>query len=406
MIIKPIKTKSRLSRINIVFKSGSKVEFGTRFKFGTAHMLEHMMFKGTEKRSSIDISREYAEIGAMVNAFTSHNEICFEMTVMTEYLERALDIFSDMILNATLPEEEFEKERLVVMQEEESHADDINSFFADYEFETMIDGYLSKTVIGYKESIESITLEELRSFKNRFLDISMATICIASSMSKKDAKNTIQKYFGKASGRVKSGPKLEKNVFKEPKEFFIERSDISHNYVDIIYPAFERGNDKSMPLAIAASILGGGMDSRLFEIVREKHGLVYSIHANRIELSELGFFNISFSCSKDNVEKVMTLIDKAIEDVMDNGFTETELNNAKISSKMFLCEVDENESYVVSNKMKSEIYGYKTYKEKFEILENTSLDDVNKVSEEVLGQDRFVFVFGKTEEEEDYAEPL
>lgn len=402
MIIKSIKTKSKLSRMNVVFKSGSKVEFGTRFNFGTAHLLEHMMFKGTAKRNAIEISRSFSNIGAVVNAHTSSENICFELTVLTENLEEALEIFSDMIMNPTFPEEEFEKEKNVVLQEESEYSDDMDTFFATKGMELMVEGHLSVPIIGYSDTISKITRSEIVAFKNRFCNISQATICLASSLHKADAKNVLEKYFGKASGRISVGAKVKPVKFLEPKEHHIERSDISHSYIDIVYPSFKRGDPKNMALGVASSILGGGMDSRLFTAVREEKGLVYSIFASRAPLQDIGMFHIHFSCIKDNVEEVMATIDETIQKALSEGFTEDELERSKLSTKMFICEAEENESYRIKDEMSKQIFGTKSYSEKYKILEKTTIQEVNDVFSEVLSGERFVFVFGEeTEVSED-----
>lgn len=395
MKIRSHKTKSGISRLFVGFRSGSRVEFGTRFPYGTAHMLEHMMFKGTSKRTSKQIMEDFSIIGASVNAFTSFNSVVFTLDVLNKNLEKGIEIFSDMILNARFPEEEFKKEKLVVLQEESSVNDEIGSFANSFEFEHVFDGSLSIPIIGTEDSIKSITLKHIKDFNKRFIDSSQAGIFISSSLSKKDSKSLIESYFGKSNGRLKKPMKIKPSSFLERRTVFEERSDIGHNYVDIMYEGPEPKTEDFTYMSIISYLIGGSMDSKLFISVREDKGLVYGIHSSNANIEEFCIFNISFSCIKDNVKEVITTIDEVIQKILKEGFSEKDLKKAKVMSEVALASSMDSESYNVFAEFRNFMYGDILIEERVRRIEQASLERLNKVFRDYFSKERFVFIFGE-----------
>lgn len=391
MIIRPIKSPSKIARVFVAFNCGSKIESVTRFAPGTSHMLEHMMFKGTDKRSARKILNDMSDLGASVNAYTSYDNMVFSLAVMQNKLDEALEIFSDMIINANLPEEEFLKEREVVLQEESSSIDDVTSFFADHENKVMIDGYMQSPILGTKESIESITIESLRKFKKRFLDIKLAKIFILSSMKKSDSKSLIQKYFGKASGRIKSAPKVPYCTLNEPVMSTVEREDVSHDYIDIFYKCPNPRSGSLGSMILISKIIGGGLGSKMWNSLREDKGLVYFCSSSNIDVESFGLFKLSFSCEPKNSDEALISVKNIIKKAQEDGFTEKDLSRAKAGVLTSLSYAMESESDMAMDAVDSELQDSPTILEAFRLVSEATLEDINNMAKDIFSKNYFTF---------------
>jgi predicted Zn-dependent peptidase len=397
MKVKTAKSKTKIARLFVGFKSGSSVETKTRFPSGIAHMLEHMIFKGTPTRTADEINKSFAKLGARVNASTSHRMIIFEMCVLEENLDSSMEIFSDIIKNANLPEAEFEKERNVVLEEEMSYRDSIQSFMFESIMKKCSDSYLSHPIIGTESSIRSFSREDAVKFKERFCKIDQAYIFLSSSMKNSDAKAVIEKYFGKASGRVKSPMKFEDMHLKNFGRHFVQKDGLENYYIEIAYPGFKTNTDESIKSGILCSILSGGMESRLMKRVREENGLVYGIHASHFATQIGGLFLISFDCGKENVDKVIDLVDDELSKLLSEGISQEEIENFRVKAKFSLCLKEEDPFSSVNNQYKMFMHQLPSFEENYNKISNFSKEDISEIASSIVSNDRYVFVFGKEE---------
>lgn len=391
MIIRPIKSPSKIARVFVSFNCGSKLESVTRFEAGTSHMLEHMMFKGTDKRTAREILNDLSDLGASVNAYTSYDNMVFSLSVMQDRLDQALEIFSDMIINANLPEEEFLKEREVVLQEESSSVDDVMSFFSDYENKSMISGYMQSPILGTKESIEKITIDSLVRFKERFLDIKLAKIFLVSSLKKSESKLIIQKHFGKASGRIKSPPKVPDCTLNEPTSSIVEREDVSHDYVDIFYKSPSPRSGYMGQMILISKIIGGGLGSKMWNSLREDKGLVYYCSSSNIDLDFFGLFKMSFSCEPKHTDDAIESVKEIIEKAKSDGFSEKDLSRAKAGVLTSLSYAMESESDMAMDTVDSELQDSPTIPEVFDMVTRSTLEEVNEIVKDIFSKNYFTF---------------
>lgn len=395
MKVKTVKYPSKISRVFVGFNSGSRVETKTRFKYGTAHFLEHMIFKGTPTRTCIEINEDFAKLGASVNASTSHSEIIFTLSVLEENLEPALEIFSDMILNANFPEEEFEKERNVVLEEESSYSSSTSYNIFQNVMSTTSDSYLSRPIIGTKDSINSITREDVIKFKERFCDPSQAMIFMSSSLKSKDSKALIEKYFGKASGRVKKPMSFDDIDFLNFGKHFKEEETLDNYNVKVVYPGFKKDDDRIFSAKALCSVLGGGMDSRLMKILREERGLVYGVSAAHMSTDIGGFFFVELECKKESVNEALDVVEAEIKKVSRDFITNDELQKFLIRSKYSMCRVQENPANRVEDAYSSFMFGSRSFEEKYEIVSNLTEKDFLNTAKDIFSNEKYVFVAGK-----------
>lgn len=369
------KVQSKISTISVTFDAGARAE-GTKFSPGLAHMLEHMIFKGTPTRSYLDIPKEIAFLGGNANAFTSMEKVTFYITVPYENTEKAMEILSDMVFNSTLPEDEFLKEREVVKEEELSSKDDVHSFMWDHLSRELWPGRFGLPIIGTPKSIAGFTHKELVRFYNKFYKRKNALVSFSGNFSKREAKKMMTQYFGRANGKMKH---LDDSFL--PREggsntVIVTRPELEHTYVMITYPGEPITSPHSIPDDIMLSILGEGMDSRLFTEVREKRGLCYGISAGSSSFRDYGTVMISSSTREENLDQMISLIEHEVERIKSEPVSEEELQRAKNKYRIYLYSLVERSQSMAMDASSRVFYGQETLEELEEKVNAVSIKDI------------------------------
>lgn len=396
------KTQSKISTIIAAFNSGSRVEKRGKFNAGISHMLEHCIFKGTEKRVCDEIMEEVSLMGGYINAYTSHETVAYFLQLPYDNLEKGIELLSDMVLNSTIPDEEFDKEKRVVTQEEASSYDDIDGFMYNFFSEVFYPNYLSNPVIGNDESIEKFTAEEVRRFYKKHCSQDRLVVGVSSNCTKKDAMSLMSKYFGKPNGRIK-----KKLGFKQVEKYGglgdileITRPGLEHTYVWVAFPGVGRAYKNLAHVHVLEKAIGGGMDSRLFKSVREDKGLVYSIYANSVSFETGGAFKICFSCVDENVSEVLEIIAKEVEKIKEEALTDRELLKIKnVKRTAYYSQIEDGYSMIM-NKIMNKMYGTASVDEYDKSLQETTVEDVLECAKQIFSSQPLVVICRGEDEQE------
>jgi predicted Zn-dependent peptidase len=369
------KVQSRISTVTVTFDAGARAE-GEKFSPGLAHMLEHMIFKGTPTRTYLDIPKEVGFLGGFFNAFTSMEKVTFYISVPYENTEKAMEILSDIVFNSTLPEDEFKKEREVVKEEEMSSKDDVQSFMWDALCKDLWQGRFGVPIIGTQESISGFTHKELVKFYKKFYKRKDALVSFSGNFSKREAKKMLRKYFGSANGKMRH---LEGSYTPEQKgarRVEITRPELEHTYVWTVFPGESIKSPHSVVDDVMLSILGEGMDSRLFTEVREKRGLCYSISAGASAYRDYGFVSIITSTRDENVEEMLSLIDKEIERIKSEEVSEEELQRAKNKYRTHIYSLTERSQSLAMDSSTRAFYDQESLEELEKMIADISVADI------------------------------
>jgi len=313
----------------VFIKTGSRYE--TKDISGISHFLEHMMFKGTEKRkNTLVISEELDSVGAEYNAFTGSEYTGYYIKADYTHLNLALDMISDMLINSKFRKKDIEKEKGVVVEEINMYKDNpMRQVAQNLEHLLYGDQPAGWDIAGTKKSVESFSRKDVVSYFNLQYTAENTVICIAGNFDAKNIKKQVEKYFAKIKqGKAKkmllvkeeqSAPKLNIEYRKTDQThlFFALRSFISNS------------DERRFSLAILASILGGNMSSRLFINVREKQGLSYYISSGSDTSSDTGYFWIRAGVDNKRAKEAVSAILKELKKVKAKGVTEAELKKAK-----------------------------------------------------------------------------
>jgi predicted Zn-dependent peptidase len=389
------KTHSRLATIIISFNAGSRVEELSGYSPGTAHMLEHSIFKGTVDRTSTEIQREIAFLGGHSNAFTSHESVAYYITVPFENLEKCVEILADMVFNPIFPEEEILKEIEVVKEEEASSLDDVGSFIWRGFSENFFDNYLASPVLGTSESISGFSRDEIKRFHSEFCNRKDAVVSVCSNLSKSKMKEMLIKYFGKQTGKIGKAKEFSDTSYDKSRVLEAERAGIEHTYVWMGTPGFNAPSEHIYAAQLMTTVLGRGMDSRLFSEVREKRGLVYSVSASYNDWQHGAVSMINFSTRSLNVEEALDVVHGETERIKVDLITDEELQRAKNKMRSsFYSAIEDNYSIAYWG-IKERLFNSPSIEEYISNIDKVTREDVRNVSNILFDNDkRLVMICG------------
>lgn len=313
---------------------------------GFSHFIEHMMFKGTPKRTAFEISDSIDRIGGQINAFTSKDMTCYYAKVGSNYAEQAVEIISDMLLNSLFDKEELDRERKVILEEISMGDDQPDEVCHDLSAEAFYGNVgFGQTIIGTKELISKASREDLFKFMDRFYTSGNMTVAFAGNIKFEDACAYVEKYF---LNNVNVGEKAEKvPVLKTNSHYLSKVKDVEQAHICIAFNGLSMDDERKSAYAIFGSIFGSGMSSRLFQKIREEHGMAYTVYAYPSYYVNNGYLEIYAGTNPKNIEKVLDLVKAEIDKIVTEGVTEDEFLRGREQLRGGLLLSQENSANVM-----------------------------------------------------------
>ena len=370
----------RSAAIGIWVNVGSRDE--TPAVAGASHFLEHLLFKGTSRRSALEISSSIESVGGEMNAFTSKEYTCFYARVIDTDLPMAIDVISDLITSSIVSALDVDAERKVVLEEIAMRDDDPSDLVHDLYAETYYgDTQLGRPILGTIDSINNMSRTSVFNYyKKRYLPQDLV-VAVAGNIKHKKVVEMVQKALS-ADGflDVRAVPVIRPNA---PVKKAVQKSvglisrttEQAHMFYGM--EGVARHDDRRFAMGILASALGGGMSSRLFQEIREKRGLAYSVYAYAQQFAGSGQIGFYAGCKPDKAVEVLDIIREVLADVADNGMSHEEIERAKGAVRGSLVLSQEDTGSRMSRIGKNEIvYGHVM-----------GFDDILKAVSNVNGQD-------------------
>lgn len=297
---------------------------------GISHFVEHMVFKGSKKRNSVQISEDIENVGGQNNAYTSKEFTAFYAKMLKNDLELALDVITDFIINPTFPIEEMEKEKEVVVQEIKQAIDTPDDVVFDYFQETAFpDQPLGRTILGPKENIHSFNPDILRSYMNTHYAANNTVVVAVGNLNHDEFVQMVK--LRMSDYRKKTSFEIAPQIYQGG--FYKEIRQIEQAHVLLGFKGVEYKNPLYYPISIFSTIFGGGMSSRLFQEIREKRGLVYSVYSYCSSQTANGLFGIYAGTSAEQLNTLIPVMIDEIKKVLNEKVTDKELNRAKVQLK-------------------------------------------------------------------------
>ncbi len=334
---------------------GIWVGVGSRFEkandAGICHYIEHMVFKGTERRSASDIAAEMDAVGGQINAFTSKDCTCFYGRVLGEHLSAAVDVLCDMFFNSRFDESDMKNELGVILEEIGMYEDSPEDLVFDRLFERIFaSSPLGHPVLGREATLRKMTGERLRRFMGENYTAAQTVIALCGCFTDEDLKNIADRFSSMAPGKKKPfRPAQYKRVYT------VKKKAIEQNHLCFAFPSMSVDNPDRFAMQLISSILGGGMSSRLFQNVREKRGLCYAVYSFGATHAETGLFCVYTALSRETEQEAIRAVTDELKQLRDDGVTRAELERAREQVKSNVLMGLESTSSLANSYGKSEL---------------------------------------------------
>jgi predicted Zn-dependent peptidase len=362
---------------------------------GATHYLEHLLFKGTERRSALDISSALDAVGGEMNAFTAKEYTCYYARVLDNDLPLAIDVVSDMLTGSLIRQEDIDTERDVVLEEiamtEDDPSDVVHDLFAKVMFGS---SPLGRPVLGTVDTINALTRDQVAGFYKRRYRPEHLVVSAAGNVDHHKVVRQVEKAFAAAGALTRetapAEPRGGARALRTAGRVEILDRSTEQAHLVLGLPGLARNDERRWALGVLNSALGGGMSSRLFQEVREKRGLAYSVYSYTSSYADTGIFGIYAGCQPKRVEEVLKICREELQRVAEQGITEEELSRAigQISGSTVLGM--EDTSSLMSRIGKAELC-YGTHLSVDDLLAKISgvtMDQVREVASSVLGAHR------------------
>ena len=295
---------------------------------GVSHFIEHMLFKGTEKRSASDIAAEADAIGANLNAFTAKECTCFHIKALDDDLETAVEMLSDIFLKSTLDPEQMAREKGVVLEEIAMTEDSPEDIVFDRASEQLFRGTsLESEILGTEETVTRLSREDLIAYMARHYTAENTVISVAGSFDRETLTALLERYFcGAAHSERHAAPPV--SVERGFRTALVQK-DVEQINLCLALPSAALGTDAYFAQAVLSNALGGSMSSRLFQHIREERGLAYSVYSYPMAYRGAGSLCFYAGCTEGQAKEVLSLMLKELSDVKENGISEAEFVRAR-----------------------------------------------------------------------------
>lgn len=369
--------------------TGIWVANGTRHESpennGVAHFIEHMLFKGTKRRNTHQITREIDSMGGILNAFTGHEYVCYYAKVLAKFLPGAADLLADIFLNSTFPLDEIERERKVILQEIKMRDDAPDEFIHDRFHQNFWRGQmLGMPVLGSEETITGLSRTAILSHKNSRYRSQDIIIAAAGNVQHDQVVAILAPLFSGLSSQWQ--PESVDAFPHAVKEVNLIEREMEQTLVCLGTRSLRYDHPDRYALFLLTTILGGGMSSRLFQEVREKKGLAYSVYSYIISHADSGALIVYAGTEKDHCREVLDIAQREMSRLVAEEVPQDELDAAREQLKGKTLMSLESSDSLMTRLAKNEIYLQKqqSIEDVIANYDAVSSNDLQRVSQELI----------------------
>ena len=318
---------SPAAHFGIILNTGSRDEQPS--EQGIAHFIEHIIFKGTQKRKAFHIISRMEDVGGELNAYTGKEETAIYASFLNEHCERAIELISDIIFNSTFPEKELEREKEVVIEEIQSYYDSpLELIFDDFD-ELLFDGHpIARNILGTPAKVKKFSRQDVLSFITNNYHTDEMALSFVGNIPFGKFRVMVDKYFSEIEEKKR---KQSRTVFDKytPSLKKVKRKTYQTHCV-IGNIAYEANHPNKLGMVLLNNMLGGqSMNSRLNLSLRERNGIAYNIESNYTAYSDTGQFNVYFGTDRENLERAISLVTKEFKKIKEEKTGILQLSKAK-----------------------------------------------------------------------------
>jgi predicted Zn-dependent peptidase len=381
---------SAITHCCILMNAGSRDELPQQE--GLAHFIEHLLFKETERRSTNQILNRLELVGADLNAYTTKEYTCIHASFLNPYLERAIDLFEDIVFHSTFPEEELEKERGVIQDEIASYLDQPEEAIQD-DFEELLfkDHPIGKNILGTTETVGALTRDNMKQFIATNYNTNEIIFAVIGDYDFKKVSKLGDKYFGNIAPNYTKKNRITPVVNVSGRH--IIHKPISQTHCIIGNQAYASSHKNKTGLLLLNNLLGGmGMSNRLNLEIREKHGIAYTIESNYTAFTDTGIFSIYFGTDTEKAEKAAKLVHKELKKLREQKLGTLQLQQTKQKFIGQIALAEENRMSLIISMAKSLIdFNYvDTLPQLFDKINNVTASQLLEISNEIFDESKMI----------------
>lgn len=378
---------STITHVCLIVDAGSRhEEIG---KFGTAHFIEHLLFKRTERRNTNQILNRLESVGGDLNAYTTKEYTCVHASFLNPYLNRALDLFEDILFHSIFPEDEMDKEKEVILDEMASYLDSPEESIMD-DFEDLVfqGSGLGHNILGLEDDLKSISQKDIKRFIEQHYDTSKIVIAISGNYTEKKVLSIANKCFGNSNAFQWAHAAEE--LIKRPISMVEREKPINQAHVVLGGPAYGIHDPRKTGLLLLNNLLGGyGMSNILNLNIREKYGIAYTIESNYSLYSDTGLFSIYFGTDDEKVDKTLKLVEKELKKLKEQELSEQVLERCKNKFKGQIALAEENRMSLIIAEAKN-ILDYDRVvglQEVFDKIDQVNSKEIREIANDVFSKE-------------------
>ncbi|HKS66443.1 MAG TPA: pitrilysin family protein [Candidatus Acidoferrales bacterium] len=356
---------------------------------GLSHFIEHMVFKGTRRRTAEDIAREVDSIGGMLDAFTSKEMVCFNTRVLDEHLPRAFDVLSDMLLEPKFAPEDIDRERSVILEEIRMTQDNPEDLVHELFTQNFWDPHaLARPILGTPDTVSAFDRPTLESWFRRWYAPNNVVITAAGRLEHARFVGLVTERFGK----LERSSEVAADTIPRPAPHITlrKKKELEQVHICIGVPALPMSDRRRFAVSVLNNVLGGGMSSRLFQNIRERQGLAYAIFSELNAYKDVGMLSVYAGTSIETAPKVIECIMQELQRLKNELLTAEELRRSKDHLKGSTLLALESTGQRMNSLARYHLYfnRYFTPEELIAMLEGVTAEDVRQVAREFFQWER------------------
>jgi predicted Zn-dependent peptidase len=351
---------------------------------GIAHFVEHMLFKGTPTRTAEDIAQAIDSIGGQLDAFTAKEYASYYVKVLDQHVPLAMDILSDIVLRPALEPTDIDREKKVVLEEIKMVEDTPDDLVHEMFTQSFWEGHpLGRPILGSRETVEVFTQESLRHYFESAYTAGNIIVSAAGNLEHARIRNLVSAAFGAMNSGDSRMPDTPPRVIPQ---VIVRNKDLEQSHILIGASSYPQNHEDRYSSYVMNTMLGGSMSSRLFQNIREKRGLAYSVFSGLSAYRDAGNLTIYAGCANDAVSEVIDLMVTELREMKRAPAPEAELRRAKDHLKGSLMLSLENTSSRMSHLARQEIYFDRQFglDETLDGIEAVTADDVLRVAKDLF----------------------
>lgn len=350
---------------------------------GISHFLEHMVFKGSAKRNLVQISEDIEDVGGQINAYTSREFTSFYAKMLKNDAELAVDVIADFLMHPTFPENELVKEREVVVQEIKQSIDTPDDIIFDYLQASAFPGQaIGRTILGPADKVRTFSADTLRRYMQTNYAGENMVVCAVGNISHTEFVRMVKERFAGLQKRASFVPFAQDYVGGS----FSESRDIEQAHVVLGFKTFPYYDKRYYPCMLLSNILGGGTSSRLFQEIREKRGLVYTVYSFANSHTQSGLMGIYAGTGQDELPRLLPVVCDEIRKISNDLVDAKELNRAKTQMRAgMLMSLESSTSVAEVLARQMLIYGrILSINEMIEMIDSVTLEDIRQAAQQIF----------------------